>query len=256
MVDFESGWRRNVTEDAVTSMSTDDNGAIAMQRLVIAMDGTAGSGKSSASRGVAMLLGLRYLDTGAMYRAVTWQVLVDGVNVTDPVAVAASAERARLASGTDPAAPTIELGGVDVSREVRSAETTAAVSAVSAVPRVRELLVGQQRALIGAGGIVVEGRDIGTVVAPDADLKIYLSADPSARAARRAAELSADQGREVSAVEADLLRRDTFDSSRATAPLLAATDAVLVDTTLLTLGEVIDFLVRLARERVTGQRRG
>ncbi len=218
-------------------MSTDDID-IPTQQLVIAIDGTAGSGKSSASRGVATRLGLRYLDTGAMYRAVTWQVLIDGVDSTDPVA------------------PTIELGGVDVSREVRSAETTAAVSAVSAVPRVRELLVEQQRALIGAGGIVVEGRDIGTVVAPDADLKIYLSAEPSARAARRAAELSTDQDRDVSAVEADLLRRDTFDSSRVTAPLTAAADAVLVDTTRLTLGEVIDAIVRLARERPIEQRRG
>ncbi len=226
-----------------------DDKEMSLQRLVIAMDGPAGSGKSSASRGVAVRLGLRYLDTGAMYRAVTWQVLRDGLDPADPEVVAKSAEQGELSSGTDPAAPTIELDRVDVSREIRSAETTAAVSAVSAVPRVRELLVEQQRALIGAGGIVVEGRDIGTVVAPNAELKIYLDADPAARAARRAHELSADPARDASGVQADMLRRDTSDASRATAPLTVAGDAVLLDTTHLTLEEVIDSVVRLAHDR-------
>jgi CMP/dCMP kinase len=221
-----------------------------LDTIVVAMDGTAGSGKSSASRGVATALGLRYLDTGAMYRAMTWQMLLDGVDVQDADAVARRAETVVIESGTDPRRPTIRLGGSDVSREIRSGEVNATVSPVSAVPRVRELLVDQQRRIIGAGGVVVEGRDIGTVVAPEAALKVYLSADPSARAKRRAAELAADQKRDLEHVEQTLVRRDAYDSSRATAPLAAADDAVLLDTTDLTLDEVIARIVELARSRV------
>ncbi len=219
--------------------------------LVIAMDGTAGSGKSSASRGVARALGLRYLDTGAMYRAMTWQMLLAGVDVYDADAVAARAETALIESGTDPAHPTITLDGRDVSREIRTGEVNVAVSPVSAVPRVRELLAGQQRRIIGAGGIVVEGRDIGTVVAPDAALKIYLSADPAARAERRAAELSSDQSRDVSLVEKALVARDSYDSSRVTAPLSAAGDAVRLDSTDMTLEQVIAHIVELAKARTS-----
>lgn len=219
-----------------------------LQRMVIAIDGTAGSGKSSTSRGVATRLGLRYLDSGAMYRAMTWQMLLDGVDIGASEAVAARAETVRIDSGTDPSDPTISLSGTDVSRQIRSAETTAAVSAVSAVPRVRELLVHRQRAIIGDGGIVVEGRDIGTVVAPDAPLKIYLIADPSARAARRSAELSADRAQDVSLVQADLIRRDSVDSTRATSPLSAADDAVVVDSTDLSLDEVVATIVDLAHD--------
>ena len=221
-----------------------------MSTIVIAMDGTAGSGKSSASRGVARAMGLRYLDTGAMYRAMTWQMLLDGVDVQDPQAVSRRAESVVIESGTDPASPTIRLGGVDVAREIRSGEVNVAVSPVSAVPRVRELLVAQQRQIIGAGGIVVEGRDIGTVVAPEADLKVYMSAHPSARARRRAAEMPGAPSGDLAAVEKALLRRDVYDSTRATAPLSAAEDAVLVDSTDLSLDEVIAHVVELARARV------
>jgi cytidylate kinase len=228
----------------------DDAASDAWAELVIAMDGTAGSGKSSASRGVARLLGLRYLDTGAMYRAMTWQMLQDGVDVDDPDAVARHAPTAEIGIGTSPELPTITLGGADVSREIRSDETTGAVSAVSAVPRVRQLLRDLQRAIIGRGGIVVEGRDIGTVVAPDARVKVYLTADPSARARRRSAEMAADQARDLAIVQADLVRRDTHDSTRTTSPLAAADDAVVLDTTQLTLDDVIDRVERLARDRV------
>src|SRR5262245_8688721 len=117
--------------------------------MVIAMDGTAGSGKSSASRGVARALALRYLDTGAMYRAMTWQMLLDGIDVYDAAAVAERAATTKIESGTDPKAPTIHLGGVDVAREIRTGEVNVAVSPVSAVARVREILVAQQRAIIG-----------------------------------------------------------------------------------------------------------
>ncbi len=222
----------------------------ALSRLVIAIDGTAGAGKSTTSRGVAEQLGLRYLDTGAMYRAMAWQLLLDGVDVTDSDAVAACADMVAIESGTDPSNPTIALAGTNVSREIRTAEATAAVSPVSAVPRVRQLLSAKQREIIGEGGIVVEGRDIGTVVAPDAGLKLYLSADPVARAERRSAELSDDQSRDVATVQADLVRRDHHDSSRVASPLSAAADAVVVDTTYLSLDEVIATIVTLARERI------
>jgi CMP/dCMP kinase len=221
-----------------------------LARLVIAIDGTAGSGKSSASRGVALRLGLRYLDTGAMYRAMTWQMLIDRVPVDDEAAVASRAESVVIGSGTNPELPTISLNGVDVSVEIRSDEVTSAVSAVSAVQRVRELLVAQQRSIIGTGAIVVEGRDIGTVVAPDAALKVYLSADPAARARRRAAELHESQQRDLSVVEEALRRRDGYDSSRATAPLAAASDAVVIDSTDLGLDDVIDEIVALALDRI------
>jgi cytidylate kinase len=229
----------------------DADGAVddVWERFVIAMDGTAGSGKSSASKGVARRLGLRYLDTGAMYRAMTWKMLQDDVDLRDPAAIAERAPAADIGIGTSPELPTITLDGTDVSREIRSDAATAAVSAVSAVPRVRELLRERQRAIIGRGGIVVEGRDIGTVVAPNAQLKVYLTADPSARAQRRSAEMSAEQSRDLATVEADLLRRDRHDSTRTASPLAAADDAVVLDTTELTLAEVIERVVALARER-------
>jgi CMP/dCMP kinase len=220
--------------------------------LVIAVDGTAGAGKSSASRGVAQELGLRYLDTGAMYRAMTWHMLLDGVDVHDAEEVARHADSAVIASGTDPERATISLNGHDVSKEIRSDQVTATVSPVSAVPHVRELLVAQQREIIGRGGIVVEGRDIGTVVAPQAALKVYLSADPAARAHRRSSELARGPATDVATVEAALRERDAYDSGRTTAPLSAARDAVAIDSTHLSLREVIAEIVGLARERVGG----
>jgi cytidylate kinase len=210
--------------------------------VVIAMDGPSGSGKSSTARGVATALGLRYLDTGAMYRAMTWWMLQHDVDVDDPAAVAAHADQPLLVSGTDPRAPSITVDGVDVAGPIRGPEVTAAVSAVSAVPRVRERLLVEQHDIIGSGDIVVEGRDIGTVVAPDAAVKIFLTADPGARAERRAAErASAD----VTATRQDLIRRDTIDSGRVTSPLAMAVDAHHLDTTPYTLEEVVDEVVAL-----------
>ena len=215
--------------------------------VVVAMDGPSGSGKSSTSRGVAARLGLRYLDTGAMFRAMTWWMLERGVDVDDPGAVAAEADAPVLVSGTDPDAPTIRVGETDVAVPIRSQEVTSAVSAVSAVPEVRARLLREQRDIIGEGGIVVEGRDIGTVVAPDAAVKVYLTADPAARATRRTAEMA---GADVQATQQDLIRRDTIDSGRATAPLAMADDAHHIDTTPFTLEEVIDQVVALV-ERAT-----
>ena len=210
--------------------------------IVVAIDGPSGSGKSSTSRGVAARLGLRYLDTGAMYRGMTWWMLRQGVDVHDPEAVAARAGEPEILSGTDPHGPSIMVEGVDVGLAIRSAEVNAAVSPVSAVPEVRSRLVELQRDTIGDGGIVVEGRDIGAVVAPFAQVKVYLTADPAARAQRRAAE---EGGTDVDSTQQSLLARDAIDSSRDASPLTMAEGAVHIDTTTYTLDEVVDQVVAL-----------
>lgn len=224
-----------------------------MRTPVIAVDGPAGSGKSSVCRGVAARLGLRYLDTGAMYRAMTWAMLDAGVDIDDPAAVAEAADGVEIVSGTDPTGPTIHVGTVDVEGPIRGDAVTGAVSAVSAVPKVRERLVAIQRgevsAAVAAGtGIVVEGRDITTVVLPDADLKIFVTADPAVRATRRAAQ-DAELGKatvDVQQTEAALRERDAKDSSRETSPLAQAADAIVVDTSDFTLEQVIDRVCSLA----------
>jgi cytidylate kinase len=211
------------------------------------MDGPSGSGKSSTARGVATALGLRYLDTGAQFRAMTRWMLDNDVDVTDHALVATLADRPVIASGSDPQDPTIAVDGVDVATAIRTQEVTAAVSDVASVPEVRARLLALQRSLIGDGGIVVEGRDIGSVVWPGAEVKVYLTADPSARAVRRTAENGAGS---VDATEADLIRRDLIDSGRATAPLTVPAGAVHIDTTPYTLQEVVDRVVALVRDTV------
>src|SRR5207244_3084907 len=211
-------------------------GSASVDRYVVAVDGPSGSGKSTVSRRLAAALGARYLDTGAMYRAVTLAVLRAGVDPHDAEAVAKVAADARLISGTDPEHPSIRLDGEPVDGEIRGPEVTGAVSAVAAVPAVRRLLVAQQREIIAADGrIVVEGRDIGTVVAPDADLKVYLTASANARAQRRSSEQDAD----LESTAADLARRDRLDSTRATDPLARSADAVELDSTELGVDEVV-----------------
>ena len=216
--------------------------------LVVAVDGPSGSGKSSTARGVAQRLSLAYLDTGAMYRAMTWALLRAGVDLGDAEAIAEAAKGVRLESGTDPLAPTILADGVDVAEPIRSDEVTSSVSDVAAVPSVRAMLVDLQRAIIDASQrrIVVEGRDIGSTVAPDAEVKIYLVADPAARAARRAAE---DGTTDASATELALARRDEIDSTRAASPLSKAPDAILVDSTYLSLEEVIEAIVEIVDDK-------
>ncbi|HET7734644.1 MAG TPA: (d)CMP kinase [Nocardioidaceae bacterium] len=216
---------------------------MSVTNVVIAIDGTSGSGKSSTSRGVARALGLRYLDTGAQFRAVTWWMLERGVDVSDAAAVAALAEEPTVESGTDPDRPTITVDGVDVSGPIRGVEVTRAVSPVSTVPEVRSRLLRLQREIIDHGGIVVEGRDIGSVVWPQAEVKVYLTADAGARAERRTAE-HAHLG-DVESTKADLLQRDVIDSGRATAPLTMADGAVHIDTTPYTLDEVIELIVAM-----------
>jgi cytidylate kinase len=236
---------------------------------VVAVDGPSGSGKSSVSRGVARALGLRYLDTGAMYRAVTWAALRDGDDLSDADAVVASATSARITLSTDPDESVIAVDGVDVTRAIREEAVTSTVSFVAAEPRTRAVLVERQRQLVAealaAGqGIVVEGRDIGSVVLPDADLKVWLVADPQVRAVRRASEdLAAGRtaaatavlpaqgvhSAHLASVAEDLARRDVADSSRAASPTIQAEDAVVVDATHLGLAEVIDHVVALVRSR-------
>ncbi len=223
---------------------------------VVAMDGPSGTGKSTVSRRLAVACSAAYLDTGAMYRALTLAVLRAGLDGSDPeatrVAVGAAAD---LRSVADPAAPAILLGGVDVETEIRGPEVTRAVSAVSAVPEVRAVLVSQQRAIVAdalmtCGGIVVEGRDIGSVVVPDALLKVYLTASEKVRAVRRGAQ-DRRNGRagDVTAVLADVRRRDRLDSTRQTSPLHAAADAVVLDTDDLSVAAVLAELVALVVER-------
>jgi cytidylate kinase len=214
-------------------------------RIVVAVDGTSGSGKSSTCRGVAERLGLRYLDTGAMFRAVTWWMLQHDVDVHDAEAVADRIDELVLSSGTDPSGPTIAVDGVDVSAPIRTDVVTRSVSPVSTVPAVRARLLDLQRQIIGEGGIVVEGRDIGSVVWPQAEVKVYVTADPAARAARRALE---EGGSDVGTTEQVLRERDRIDSGRATAPLVQADGAVHLDTTTYTLDEVVSLLVGLVEQ--------
>jgi cytidylate kinase len=217
--------------------------------LVIAVDGPAGSGKSSAAKGAARALGLRYLDTGSMYRAMTWWMLHAEVPIDDSRAVAGAAATPVIEVGTDPDAPAVSVDGADVSAPIRTRAVSNAVSAVASVPAVRRRLVGLQREIIGAGGVVVEGRDIGSVVAPDADLKIFLTASDQVRARRRAGDLPSDPAATVDVTLAEQARRDRLDSTRKDSPLTMAPDAVEIDSTALGLDEVIEMMVRLAKER-------
>lgn len=229
--------------------------AQARLRGVVALDGPSGTGKSTVARRLASMLGAAYLDTGAMYRAATLAVLRAGVEPGDAEAVAKVSRELPLAMGTDPDRPTVVLDGEDVGREIRGAEVTGAVSAVSAVASVREVLVAEQRRLIAEatrspGGVVVEGRDIGNVVAPDAGLKVYLTASAHARARRRSAQDSAaGRATNVDTARVDVDRRDAFDSGRAVSPLRRAEDAVEVDTTELDVAGVLECLRELVSDR-------
>jgi cytidylate kinase len=217
--------------------------------MVVAIDGPSGSGKSSVSRGVAARLGLRYLDTGAQYRAVTYWMLQNKVDVDDPAAVAADAGAPVIVSGTDPEEPAITVDGHDVASAIREADVTAAVSAVAAVPQVRARLIALQRELIGDGGIVVEGRDIASVVAPDAAAKVFLTASEDARAARRNTENGGGSGT-VAATRESLTRRDRVDNR--TNALAATPGAAVVDATELTLEQVIDEVARIVIHAAEG----
>jgi CMP/dCMP kinase len=222
-------------------------------RGVVALDGPSGTGKSTVARRLAGALHARYLDTGAMYRTVTLAVLRAGVDPADRAAVAELARTGVPVMGTDPASPSVRLDGADIGGDIRGPEVTRAVSAIAGIPDVRAVLIAEQRRIIAdavesGGGIVVEGRDIGTVVAPDAGLKVYLTASAATRARRRSRQ-DAASGR-VSTVEetrVDVDRRDSLDTR--TTPLRPAEDAVEVDTTDLTVDGVTAALLSLVDER-------
>ncbi len=205
--------------------------------MIIAIDGPAGAGKSTVARAVAVRLGYTYLDTGAMYRSVA---LASRERGDDPAAVAPTLQ-------IEPTAERVTLDGRDVTRAIRTPEVSEAASTVAADPAVRAAMVAEQRRLLHDGDWVAEGRDIGTVVAPDAELKVFLTADPAERARRRAAEIGAD----VQTVLAEQAIRDERDATRADSPLIAAADAVTVDTTGLTIDEVVDRIAQLAADRRT-----
>lgn len=208
--------------------------------VVIAIDGPSGAGKSTVSKYIARRLRGIYVDTGAMYRGLTWGILRRGIDPNDATAVAQACEQIVLDLSTDPEAPGITVDGVDVSVEIRTDEVTAAVSAVSAVSQVRQMLVQAQRQLRNDAcdrglAVVMEGRDIGSVVLPDAPVKVWLTADVAARAARRAAEVGTDATRALGGIAV----RDAKDASRNVSPAIAPADAVVIDATDLSIDEVV-----------------
>ncbi|WP_371402529.1 (d)CMP kinase [Kribbella sp. NBC_00662] len=218
--------------------------------MIIAVDGPSGSGKSSTARGVATRLGLRFLDTGATYRAVTWSAVEHGLDLDDTAAVAQRARDLRLEISTDPGHQFVIADGTDVTAAIREPRISEVVSKIATNLDVRKELIRRQRAIIDdaqpSGGIVVEGRDIATVVATDAELKVLLTADQEARMARRGAEvgsLTAEQLRD------QIVRRDADDSTVSEFQV-ASDGAVTIDSTYMTLEEVIDVISRLAKETV------
>jgi cytidylate kinase len=224
-------------------------GEVPRAGAVIAIDGPAGSGKSTAARRVAIALGLRYLDTGAMYRALTWWLQEERVDLDNTGAVLARIAEPQIEVGTDPRHPRIAVNGQDVASRIRTRRVSNSVSTVAAIPQVRAQLIGRQRDIIAAAtadsaGIVAEGRDIGTVVAPDAAVKVYLTASDDVRARRRSAELG-DPAATTADIRAEQARRDMRDAVQ----MAAAADAVEIDTSALSLDEVVGQVVGMARAR-------
>jgi CMP/dCMP kinase len=218
-----------------------------MNKIVIAIDGPSGAGKGTISRTIAARLGYRHVDTGAMYRAVGWKALHDGMPVDEEAAVAALAERSTIVVEGG----TVSIDGHDVTKAIRTPEIDKASAAVARLPGVRAALVARQRAVGREGGVVMEGRDIGTVVFPNADVKIYLDASAEERARRRAndpAHTGSQSGE--AAVAAAIQARDTSDTTRAASPLMLAADAVRIDTTSMPIDEVVARVLELVKEKV------
>jgi len=214
-----------------------------MRALTIAIDGPSGAGKGTVARAIAAKLGYRHVDSGAMYRAVGWQAAQNGVPLDDEAAITDIATRARLTV----TAEAVTIDGIDVTKVIRTPEIDRAAAAVARLPGVRSVLVSRQRDLGGQGGIVMEGRDIGTVVFPNADLKIYMDASPEERARRRAHDPAHSGGpAAVAEVASALTARDEIDRTRAASPLYAAPDAVHLDTTGRSIDEVVDEVLALA----------
>jgi len=219
-----------------------------MAGVVIAIDGPSGAGKGTVARRVADRLGYRHVDTGAMYRAVAWAAVERGIALDDEAAVAALADGARI----EVDATRVAIDGVDITAVIRTPVVDRAASLVARLPDVRAILVAQQRAMAGDGNLVMEGRDIGTVVFPEAPVKIYLDADPAERARRRAHDPAHQSGSfSVAAVATALDERDKIDRSRATSPLSMAVDAVHLDTTRMSIADAVARVLNLvdARQR-------
>lgn len=224
-----------------------------MKSLIIAIDGPSGAGKGTVARAVASQLGYRHVDSGAMYRAVGWKALQERVPLDDDSAVAALAERSRIEVSDE----AVTIDGFDVTRAIRTPEIDRAATAVARLPRVRSVLVARQRELGVGGGIVMEGRDIGTVVFPHAGVKIYLDASPEERARRRAADPAHTGGPTVVAeVATALTARDEMDRTRTASPLYAAADAVVVDTTGKPVSRVVEEVVAVVRRKERRDARG
>ena len=217
------------------------------KRLIVAIDGPSGAGKGTVARALAARLGYRHIDTGAMYRAVAWKAQQEGIDLSDEAAVAALGERATF----DLEAGRIMIDGHDVRTAIRTPEIDKAATSVARHPAVRRTLVARQREFGSGGGVVMEGRDIGTVVFPYADVKIYLDASPEERARRRAADPAhaSSKTSQLSDVATALAERDKNDSTRAVSPLAIAPDATVVDTTGIAVDEVIDRVMKIIEAR-------
>lgn len=222
-----------------------------MKQLIIAIDGPAASGKSTTAKLVAARLQYLHVDTGAMYRAMTLKVIESGIGLKDVKAIAALARSTKIRLVPRESGFGVELDGTDVTEKIRTPKVTSAVSAVSMIAEVRQRMVQEQRAMGKNGAIVLEGRDIGTVVFPDADLKIFMVAHQRERAARRSKEMAAKGiATEIDELEKEIIARDEKDTTRSISPLAKAHNAIVLDTTDLTIEEQVEFIVKKAKEKL------